>query len=393
MSGSAEARAGNAVVRDGRSRRAAPDGGRDRYLDLLRAVALVRVVAYHCFGGALFGLLFPSMGVMFALAGSLVARSLERRPAAGVLRSRTRRLLLPLWAYALTVLALLFWQGWTPVADDGGSWWSVLLWFLPVADPPYPASLGDGTGLLGPGWSYETGVTLWYVRAYFWFVLLSPLLLRAFRALPGPVLPAPLALLAVLELDLLSLSVPEAAVAPLWDVATYGSCWLLGFAHHDGLLRRVPHRVVWTAGPAVMAAGLWWALAHADGPGWELEEFSAAQALWSLGFTAMLLRISPAWDTLPRGLRFLDRFVTLLNNRALTVYLWHNLLLVPVWVLLGLLHGVEALGEGVPRLLGSPLTAFALLWGLLAVVCPAVGWVEDVAARRPVRWWPDGRRS
>ncbi|POA17998.1 hypothetical protein, partial [Pseudomonas sp. FW305-3-2-15-E-TSA4] len=89
----------------------------------------------------------------------------------------------------------------------------------------------------------------------------------------------------------------------------------------------------------------------------------------------------------------LDRFVTLLNNRALTVYLWHNLLLVPVWVLLGLLHGVEALGEGVPRLLGSPLTAFALLWGLLAVVCPAVGWVEDVAARRPVRWWPDGRRS
>lgn len=393
MSGAAAIPGGQPAAREAPVERAAPDGGRDRYLDLLRAVALVRVVAYHCFGGALFGLLFPSMGVMFALAGSLVARSLDRRPAAGVLRSRTRRLLLPLWAYALTVLALLFWQGWRPVTDDGGSWGSLLLWFVPVADPPYPDSLGDGTGLLDPGWSYETGVTLWYVRAYFWFVLLSPLLLRAFRALPGPVLLAPLALLAVLELELVPLPVPEAAAAPLWDVATYGSCWLLGFAHHDGLLRRVPHRVVWTAAPAVMAGGLCWALGHADGPGWELEEFSAAQALWSFGFTAMLLRISPAWRTLPRGLRFLDPLVTLLNNRALTVYLWHNLLLVPVWVLLGLLYDVEALAQSVPWLLGSSLTAFALLWVLLAAVCLAVGWVEDVAARRPVRRWPDGRRA
>lgn len=45
-------------------------GGRDRYLDLLRAVALVRVVVYHLFGWAWLTILFPSMGVMFALAGS-----------------------------------------------------------------------------------------------------------------------------------------------------------------------------------------------------------------------------------------------------------------------------------------------------------------------------------
>ena len=31
--------------------------GRDRYLDLLRSIALVRVVAYHTFAGAAFGLL------------------------------------------------------------------------------------------------------------------------------------------------------------------------------------------------------------------------------------------------------------------------------------------------------------------------------------------------
>ncbi|CAL9302020.1 hypothetical protein SUDANB51_04784 [Streptomyces sp. enrichment culture] len=49
---------------------------RDRYFDVLRAVALVRVVAYHTFGWAWAGLVFPSMGVMFGLAGTLMARSL-----------------------------------------------------------------------------------------------------------------------------------------------------------------------------------------------------------------------------------------------------------------------------------------------------------------------------
>ena len=69
-------------------------GGRDRYFDALRAVALVRVVAYHTFGWAWAGMVFPSMGVMFALAGSLMAKSLER-PAFTVVRSRMRRLLPP----------------------------------------------------------------------------------------------------------------------------------------------------------------------------------------------------------------------------------------------------------------------------------------------------------
>ena len=65
--------------------------GRDRYLDLLRAIALVRIVAFHTFFQAVWlSVVFPSMGVMFALAGSLMVRSLQR-PAASVLKSRARR--------------------------------------------------------------------------------------------------------------------------------------------------------------------------------------------------------------------------------------------------------------------------------------------------------------
>lgn len=61
-------------------------GGRDRYFDLLRAIALFRVVFYHLMGWAWLPVLFPSMGVMFALAGNLMARSLAARPALGVVR-------------------------------------------------------------------------------------------------------------------------------------------------------------------------------------------------------------------------------------------------------------------------------------------------------------------
>ncbi len=354
---------------------------RDRYLDLLRSIALVRVIAYHTFSGAVFSLLFPAMGVMFALAGALMARSLHR-PAGTVLRSRARRVLVPLWVYAATVLALLLAQGWSPGAE--GSWGQVLLWFLPLGDPVLPESAGSG--LLDPTWPVQAGEILWYVRTYVWFMLLSPLLLRAFRARPWPVLLAPLALSGVLALGVLPL--PSWAEAPVTDAATYGSCWILGFAHQSGALRRIPRGVVLAAGPAVMGLGLWWAAGHLGEEGWDLNEIPLAQALWSLGFCAVLLRISPVWQELPRSIRFLDGAVTLLNARAMTVYLWHNLLLVLTVLLVDLLWRSDALSTAVPGLLESPWLSFVLVWPLLGAVILAVGWAEDLAAGRRPRLWP-----
>ena len=355
--------------------------GRDRYLDLLRSIALVRVVAYHTFAGAAFSLVFPAMGVMFALAGFLMARSL-RRPAGTVLASRARRVLVPLWVYAATVLALLVGQGWSPGAD--ASWGQVLLWFLPVGDPVLPESAGSGA--VDPTWPVQAGEILWYVRAYVWFLLLSPVLLRAFRARPWPVLLAPLALSGLLTLGLVPL--PTWADAPVTDLATYGSCWLLGFAHQSGMLRRLPRGAVLAAGPAVMGLGLWWAAGHRGEAGWDLNEIPLAQALWSFGFCAVLLRVSPAWRDLPRPLRFLDGAVTLLNARAMTVYLWHNLLLVGTVLLVDVLWESEVLATAVPGLLASPWLSFVLVWPLLAVVVLAVGWAEDLAAGRRPRLWP-----
>lgn len=364
--------------------------GRDRYLDLLRAVALCRVVAAHTFVGVgWLSLAFPAMGVMFALAGSLMARSLER-PAATVVRNRARRLLLPLWVFAATILAGMLWQGWRP-AETSGGWWSVLLWFVPVGDAPAPHDLGPVDGPIASTWAYDSADLLWYLRTYFWLVLLSPLLLRAFRRWPWPTLVAPLVAAVLMDLGLVT--APGPAEGPVTDLVTYAACWVLGFAHRDGLLARIPLRRVLVAGCVLMAAGLAWAWGRLAENEWDIALISPAQALWSLGACAMLLRIAPAWSALPRPLRFLDPAVTLVNNRAVTVYLWHNVLTVLAVPVIDALWAVPALELSIPWLLDSSWLQLALVWAMLGLVILAVGWVEDLAARRPARLWPTGRRT
>jgi peptidoglycan/LPS O-acetylase OafA/YrhL len=361
--------------------------GRDRYLDLLRAIALVRVVAYHTFTGAAWlSLIFPSMGVMFALAGALMARSLER-PALGVLKSRIRRLLVPLWVYSATVLFLLLWQGWSPDQEEGGSWPESLLWFIPLGDPPFPKSIGSDEGLVDSLWAHEAGVILWYIRAYFWFMLLSPLLLAAFRRLPWITLAAPLAIMVPIAAGWVTL--PDWADSGVSDFATYGSCWILGFAHYFGMLRRIPRWIVFSAGPVIMALGLLWAAPHLEDTGWDLNNIPGADGLWALGFCAMLLRVSPSWKSLPRPIRILDKPVTLINNRAVTIYLWHTLLLMVTWIIIDRLYNNDQIGAAIPWLLDSEWTQFAAVWLLLAIVFLTIGWAEDVAAKRTPQLWPD----
>lgn len=362
--------------------------GRDRYLDLLRAIALVRVVAYHAFAGAAWlSIAFPSMGVMFALAGSLMARSLERPPL-GVLKSRTRRLLLPLWVYSGTVLLLLAWEGWTPSMDPGATPLNTLLWFIPIGDPPVPNPMGSDAGLVESTWAQQAQEILWYIRAYFWFMLLSPLLLRAFRRAPLPTLLAPLALLGVLTTGWVAL--PGWSVPTVTDFATFGACWILGFGHYLGHLRRLPLTSVLVAGAVVMALGFVWGANNLPPEGWDFSDIPLAQALWSLGFSAMLLRISPAWSAFPRPLRFLDKPVALINNRAMTIYLWHNLLLVITLVIINRLYNEEFLAKNFAWVLDSEWFQFVTVWILLGVLFLTIGWVEDFAAKRPAQQWPTG---
>ncbi|MGW1024159.1 acyltransferase family protein [Streptomyces sp. NPDC002577] len=370
--------------------------GRDRYLDLLRSIALVRVVVYHLFGWAWLTVLFPSMGVMFALAGSLMARSLNR-PALGVIKSRVRRLLPPMWAFSAVVLVLLFAGGWNPGTDPdhGGTWGWVSLfdYIVPIGAPPFPWHLGDKAGLLEDTWPAQAAGPLWYLRAYLWFVIASPLLLWAFRRVPWVTLLAPLALTAVVGTGIVT--IPGETGNAVTDFAVFGSCWVLGFAHHEGVLQRIPRYAAISCSALIMAFGLWWASGHLGPDGWDLNDIPLAQATWSFGFVVILLVYSPSWQQLPGRLAKWDKLVTLSNNRAVTIYLWHNMLIMATVPIIDQAYDLPFMNDRLSSALDTTysLWMFALVWPLIGLAILAVGWVEDLAAKRSPRLWPNGAKK
>ncbi|MCM4084410.1 acyltransferase family protein [Paractinoplanes hotanensis] len=339
---------------------------RNRYLDLLRAAAIIRVITYHLYGWPWLSVLLPAMGIMFALAGSLTAASLAKRQARQVVTARLRRLLPPLWLLGLVAVPVMLAAGWT--AETGGEHpfnpVTLVYWIVPVGDPP-------GSDLAVDVWE-----PLWYLRAYLWFVLLSPLLFALWRRAGLATLGLPLLLMAVLEVS--GLTLPEAADAGLWDFATYGGCWIAGFAHHDGRLARIRP---WLAYPVALAMGsvaIWWASSSGN---WDLNDFPEAQALWSLGFVLVVLRWQPPMGWLARA-GPLNNAVTLINGRAVTIYLWHNIAITAVWPVLTLL-ALDNVDERLSSVLALLVT---LLLTALAVL--VFGWAEDLAARRRPRLWP-----
>ncbi|WP_328747873.1 acyltransferase [Streptomyces sp. NBC_00285] len=370
--------------------------GRDRYLDLLRSLALVRVVLYHLFGWAWLTVLFPSMGVMFALAGSLMARSLGR-PTLSVIRGRVRRLLPPLWAFSAVVLPLMFLGGWnlSKDPDHSGTWGllEMVNYVIPIGAPPYPWEVGFPSSLLESTWADQAVGPLWYLRAYLWFVVASPLLLWAFRRVPWATLLAPLALTAVLGTGLVT--IPGELGNAVTDFAVYGSCWVLGIAHHEGVLAKVPRYLAVSGSVMVMAFALWWASGHLGPDGWDLNDIPLAQAAWSFGFVVILLQYSPSWQELPGRLARWDKLVTLSNNRAVTIYLWHNLLIMATVPIIDLAYRLPFMqsDRAVAALDATDmLWMFVLVWPLIGLAILAFGWIEDLAAKRRPRLWPNGVR-
>ncbi|MEE1759195.1 MULTISPECIES: acyltransferase family protein [unclassified Streptomyces] len=342
--------------------------GRDRYFDTLRALALIRVVTYHTFGWPWAGMVFPSMGVMFALAGSLMAKSLER-PAPQVIRGRVRRLLPPFWFWGLFVVAAMLIHGWMPG-------WQIVFWVVPLGDPP------------GNAWGEQAWEILWYLRTYLWFVLLSPLLLRIFRMAPVPVLLASLAPIVVLTF--LREPPDDRFGTALTDLATFLFCWILGFAHRDGVLTRLKPLAVTVLSLAALGLGAWYAFTHQEETGsYDLDDIPLAQAFFSAGFVTLLLYAKAYLEVDFAGLtrfRRLDRVVTIFNSRAVTIYLWHEIALILAVPLIDRFWDVPAFERYLP--LESQWFMFGVGWLLIGVFVLLCGWVEDVAAKRRPKLLP-----
>jgi len=346
-------------------------GMRNRYIDALRAAAIVRVIVYHSFGWAWLTVALPAMGVMFALAGSLMAASLAAHGARRAVISRVRRLVPPLWALAAVAVPVMLLHGWSTAGDHALDWPRLLFWIVPVGDPP------------GSTWGQPLWEVLWYLRAYLWFVLASPLLHALYRRAPWPTMAAPLLGLAALMVT--GFGLPGWGDAVLWDLVTYGACWIAGFAHHDGRLARIPLSAHLALVGSLATGGIGWLLSHPGPHGVDLNEVPVAQALWSLAFVLAALRWRPALAWLDRA-RPVATAIRLINARAVTIYLWHN----PLISLAGLLLTAAALDDTGPFNRPVLLTAVLLL---TAVAVAAFGWVEDLAAHRAPGLWPLPRRS
>lgn len=348
--------------------------GRDPLLDLLRAVATVRVVTWHA-SSAPAVTLVAAIPVMFFVTGALFARSVDRHGARATLRDRFRRIAPPLWAFALAA-----WLAMAVAAANGGGdvvWSRLPAWFLPFGDPT--------------GSDWEAGwlaTPLWYLRALLWVFLLAPLALRGLAARPRATLAVGVVATLVLEVtDRARLVEPawgERLTWQLGDLALYGTFFLVG-AHYERRWSGSPaaddprcrRRLLGLAAAAAMVAGVVAVLVPPP------EGIVNNSHVLHLMVGAVWLALAFAGAPLLRrlaGTRPVAAAVGVLSRRSLTVYLWHTAAIaLALWWL-------DRSGR-------APVGWWALWYaaaiaGLTAAFVVGAGWLEDLAARRRPELWP-----
>jgi fucose 4-O-acetylase-like acetyltransferase len=348
---------------------------RNRYADLLRVLAMGAVVYGHwlltdiTYSGGHFGgldalsyvswgrwgtLLFQVMPVFFLVGGYANARSWPTHAAhgwAGWVRRRAFRLLGPTTVYlAVAVLAVI-----------GAR-----------AAHANPATLAEA------GWL--VALQLWFLPVYLLLIVLTPALLAAHRrwGLAVPVLMAAAA--ALVDVGVIGHHLPVVGFANY--LLVWGAMHQWGFAWQDGRLTRPRWRPYALAAVGALAlAGLWhWGpfpvdmigdgerVTNTTPPSIALLAFAAAQAgvLLALEPAVSRLLARPGWW----------RSVTRLNDKALTVYLWHMAPVVVIAVALYPTGLVPQPAIGTAEWWVLRLAWFVLLTEVLILVVMAFAGVE-----------------
>lgn len=129
-------------------------------LDVLRTFALTRVFFWHATGYAVLTWIAVLPALMY-ITGIFLAVSYAKSPIFETLRKRFTRAIVPFWFYGLTAILVMRLFG----AKQTLSLAQTLRWVLPYA----PVQGVEWT----QGWLSSP---LWYVSAYLWLLLASPLL-------------------------------------------------------------------------------------------------------------------------------------------------------------------------------------------------------------------------
>lgn len=351
---------------------AAGPGARDGFLDMVRAIAVVRVVLWHAFGVAAITYVVAAVPAMFFVTGSLLAKSFDRRPPWRVVTDRVRRMLVPLWAFAAVA-----WGAMAVAHVVGGTGTtilhprSVVFWLLPLGNPQGSA--------WEAGWMSSP---LWYLRVLLWLFVLAPLLVAALRRHRTLTLGTAVALVLVADWvgrhPTWTVRAAPDLVWQLGDLPLYATFLLLGACHRDGVLAGVTRRG-WLVVAAVAGAlaALWCTtqpvplhVVNNSHPAHLL--VGAAWLALALAFAGPLGRLATDGPVAP-----LVRFVT---QRSMTIYLWHSTAII---LSVDLLVHAGRFPRGVWSVELLLLTAL-----LTAVFVAMFGWVEDLGGRRTPRLWP-----
>jgi peptidoglycan/LPS O-acetylase OafA/YrhL len=346
---------------------------RDRFLDLLRLVAVVRVVALHTFSKPpvvyfpWIQWIFPGMAEVFFVSGVVTAASLSKRGSWSVVRARLRRLLPPYYAYAVVALvAMSLTDARSTGADASLNRTDFLSFLLPVVRPT-----GSVTRVVL--WGH-----LWFLTTFLWVLVLAPitywlhLRVRAWSL----VLPAVGFAVTVWFAKRGGVQVRE----EFFNVFMFGWFFQLGYLYRDGWLQRRRPWTLASAGIGLFALG--WLVAERIEPVWktpvnELYTSPTAHflvgAAWMVGVLAVRKPIAKWLAT--RRLRAID----LITQRTYTLFIWGP--------------AANAVAMAASRKIGGAggdLAVYLTVTVIMLVVLVLLfGWIEDLASRRSPRLLPN----
>lgn len=322
-----------------------PATNRSRAFDLIRAAAIVRVCLWHGTGWAALTWI-PALPVMFYLNGRFMATSIDRHGGVATMRGRMRRILYPYWVFAAAMLTVMYaYSSWRVE-----SWKNALAWVFPLAVP-------EGAAWQG-GWMTEP---LWYVRTYLWLLITAVIL--NFLVRRGK-LPLVLTWIGVAWVAAWVLGSRWWAVQ---NYLTFGACFMLGLFAARHRWRKIELLTIATVG----GVGVGIVAMNRLPAGGVVNGDHALHLSLGLVLLAVLETTRPRLEAALVNVKRWH-FVATVNERSVSIYLWHPVLIGAAYLAMG------RIAQGTILRVGALVAAAAMLWSLLALV----GMVEDYAAQR-----------
>lgn len=346
-----------------------PPRERDRFLDLVRAVAILRVFMIHAAGstGWLWwpapSWILPGMPLVFFTSGALAAPSLERHTTRQYWADRYRRLVIPYWALLGTGLAVGAFAWWYWGTDEWTPrWFRIPDAVIPVVQPRVMPGLTDVT------------THLWFMSTFLILIAGTPWLAALHRRRPLAPLAAMTAVFAVVvTIDRVWMTVPEEIIY----VPLFGMFLCAGFGYADGTLVNRPG--ITDAGrPAALRTPVMVAIVVMSALGGlallrsgvrNVNDDPLTHATVAAGWLVVVLAArAPISRLAQRSAAWLDR----ITPRTLTLYLWGAPAGVIAWRLA--LHQDDGWARTTVYVIGT------IAFTMIAVTC--FGRLEDRAARR-----------